>query len=95
MSKIRESRVKKYHDLERRWSCNSGSVAMVFSRDGLAVGYAEDFGSPYTGAAGYSSRLMVLWNDGSMTLCCLKGMRPATPHDYAPGGLRKRKWQIL
>jgi hypothetical protein len=93
MSKIRESRVKQFHDMERRWGCDSGNVAMVFSRDGKAVGYAEDFGSSYTGEAGFSSRLMVIWNDGSMTLCCVKGMRSWMPHDYAPGGFRK--WQIL
>jgi hypothetical protein len=93
MSKIRERRKARFHDMERRWDCDSGSVAQVFSRDGKAVGYAEDFGAPYTGEAGFSPRLMVIWQDGSMTLCSVAGMKPSMPHDYAPGGFRK--WQIL
>lgn len=93
MSKVRENRARDYRDMERRWPCDSGNVAQVFSRDGKAVGYAEDFGRPYTGEAGYSERLRVLWSDGSMTLCCLKGMRPSMPHDYAPGGFLR--WEIL
>ena len=39
------------------------------------IGFVLKSTTPYTGEAGYSSRLLVLWEDGSVTKCCVKGMK--------------------
>ena len=93
MSKIRENRALKYRDMQRRWGCDSAFVSQVISRDGTTVGYAEEFAAPYTGPAGASSRLRVVWEDGSTTLCCLRGMHGSQPSEDAPGGFRQ--WRIV
>ena len=91
MSDIRKKRIKKYRDMKARWGRDH--VAMVVSSECNEVGYADDFGSPYTGEAGYSERFRVIWSDGSMTLCCLKGMSPDMPNKNALG--KFLRWRIL
>jgi hypothetical protein len=90
---VRENRIAGYREMSRGWRCGDPAVALVRSRDKSLTGYAKATAAPYTGRAGYSSRLRVIWSDGSMTLCSMKGMRPAMPNDLAPGGFRK--WTIL
>ena len=90
---VRKNRMAGYREMSRGWRCGTPAVAMVCSRDKSLTGYARAAAAPYTGPAGYSSRLRVIWSDGTVTLCCVKGMRPAMPNDLAPGGFRK--WTIL
>ena len=49
----------------------------VYTADRSRCGYVIGMASPYTGEAGYSQRVRVLWADGRTTLCCLRGMVPA------------------
>ena len=58
------------------------------------MGFSEGFGLDYTGEAGWSRRLLVLWPDGRTTLCCLKGMLPTGKSDQSlPGG--ETEWTIM
>jgi len=81
MSKIKQNRAKEYQDLHK----DSKNQIKVISRDGATIGYVIGEASPYTGEAGYSPRLNVLWSDGSITRCCTRGMKT----------YRKKHWKIL
>lgn len=94
MGKTLERRAARYERLlageaqARRPSC-----VRVYNRDRSVMGLAWEFGPDYTGEAGRSSRLRVLWPDGRTTLCCLKGMRPTGDRDEGlPGG--ETEWTI-
>lgn len=86
-TKTAAARMRHYRDLQQRWQCDEAFVAEVIGRGG-EVGYTEEFATPYTGPAGRSSRLRVIWGDGSVTLCCVKGMRGSQPDERKPGGFR-------
>lgn len=89
MSKIRENRAARWRRFdamtprERR----KNGIAAVHSSCRTMVGYSERMVSPYEGEAGRSSRMQVLWEDGSMTLCAVKGMMGwGVESDALPGG---------
>jgi hypothetical protein len=66
--------------------------AQVYTADRSRCGFVIGMASPYTGEAGYSQRVRVLWADGRTTLCCLKGMVPAYEDSRVLTGFRE--WTI-
>jgi hypothetical protein len=64
----------------------------VYTADRSRCGYVIGMASPYTGEAGYSQRVRVLWANGRTTLCCLRGMVPAFEDSRVLAGFRE--WTI-
>lgn len=71
MSSVQINRIKQYNRLLKV----KGSKR-VYARKGNNFGFMVGGAAPYTGDAGYSERVKVLWNDGKITTCTLKGMKP-------------------
>jgi hypothetical protein len=89
---IRQKRRSEWVRLKKAAATGDQMVVTIRSRDGADVGYSNRLTTPYTGEAGFSNRLRVIWQDGSMTLCCLRGMIPAYE---MPGHLTGfREWTI-
>ena len=94
MGTVLERRQRMYEQLiaERTFG-RRPSCVRVYNSDRSVMGLAWEFGPDYTGEAGRSSRLRVLWPDGRTTLCCIKGMRPTGDRDEGlPGG--ETEWTI-
>jgi hypothetical protein len=70
ISKITINRIKLYKSLCETIK-NKDKVYTTAEEIGFIVGET----TPYTGEAGYSTRVKVIWKDGSMTKCCIKGMK--------------------
>lgn len=77
LSKTRQNRMKRYTDLTF-----DKKAQRVYSREGDEFGFNIGEAPPYTGEAGYSSRIRVLWSNGKTTLCCLKGMKTYRKKHY-------------
>lgn len=94
VSKIRQNRSARY----AAWAAMTraeriaAGIVTVFTPDRKSCGYAKDYGRPYTGEAGYSRTLRVHWEDGTTTICALKGMVPAVEAAGLPGGFAE--WVI-
>jgi len=94
VSKIRRNRAARWaawDAMNERERIEAG-VVTVFTPDQKSCGYATDYGRPYTGEAGYSRTLRVHWEDGTTTVCSLKGMVPAVEAAGLPGGFAE--WTI-
>jgi hypothetical protein len=85
-SKIIKNRKARYIELM------SIQPSRVYTSDYSLCGYVVGMASPYTGEAGYSQRVRVLWANGRMTLCCLKGMVPSGEDPRVLTGFRE--WTI-
>lgn len=94
VSKIRKNRATRH----AAWAAMTraeriaAGIVTVFAPDRSLVGFAKDYGRPYTGEAGYSRTLRVHWEDGITTICALKGMVPAHEEPTLPGGFAE--WTI-
>lgn len=94
VSKIRQNRAARY----AAWAAMTraeriaAGIVTVLAPDRSLVGFAKDYGRPYTGEAGYSRTLRVHWEDGTTTICSLKGMVPAHDEPTLPGGFAE--WTI-
>lgn len=94
VSKIRQNRAARWaawDAMNQRERIEAG-IVKVFAPDRSQCGYAKDYGRPYTGEAGYSRTLRVHWEDGTTTICALKGMVPAVEAAGLPGGFAE--WTI-
>jgi hypothetical protein len=82
ISRIRQNRIDRYWKEYKRRGIKrvyprKGSVAFNNGEYGIIIGEA----TPYFGEAGKSERVRVLWRDGKITLCTLKGMEPYRRHE--------------
>lgn len=93
VSKIRANRAARWAawDAMNEQDRIKAGVVTVFAIDRCACGYATDFGRSYTGEAGFSRTLRVVWEGGQTTVCALKGMVPAHSA-HLPGGYAE--WTI-
>jgi len=70
-SKIKLNRIKLYKSL-----CETmPSKNKVYTATAEEIGFIVGETAVYTGEAGYSTRVKVIWKDGGITKCCLKGMK--------------------
>ena len=90
----RQSNAAIYAEMLARWGSEpDAGIAAVHGRDGDGLGLSAALGPDYTGDAGYSRRLRVYWPDGTVTLCCVRGMACAGEDENCPG--EAREWWIL
>ena len=83
----RTNRIRRYVSLAAE-----GTAPRVYTADRSSMGFVIGWGPDYTGEAGFSRRLRVLWSDGTTTLCTTRGMLPAFEDAAVIGG--HREWVI-
>ena len=89
MATITQNRRDRYTRLAHD---DSGWVVRVYTPDRSRVGFVIGWGPDYSGEAGFSRRLRVLWDDGHTTLCSIRGMIPAHEEPLVLGGFLE--WTI-